>query len=491
MAELTLPSDELRAALAGRSPAVRDAVKAILAANDASAFAAAERAVHEVERREIDALVALALQARVSDPQFREESRSMVHAAAKEVSAQMRSKGTKSTPVRLLGGTVVPMLALFMLPATPRDPAARKKKGVRGPGGAGVYPALARLGVIDQATPALREAVAHQVAASRSVEAAREALKRQGILVDHKAALRFTYRFADAAMAARDSAFDALPNDATGEAAEPLGQASGRRLVVSLDGGRVRLKETSSTLKPGDRTFTPQWREPKLLTIYAIDEQGKRDRDFPSVIDVTMGDADQAAALLVGHLRLLGAQHAAHVRFIADGGLWIWERTEQIRHAVGIPSERWSEQLDLPHLIAYLGRVIEPLTEEQIGRKVWLSEQKAALLSGQIDEVIGDLGYLAQTHHLDTSAAIRFLEFHRARLYFLFCRPDGQPLGSGGVESAVRRVVNLRVKGNSIYWLREHAEAVMHLRSHVVTGRWDELVTRTLARPVWQPRTPS
>jgi hypothetical protein len=56
------------------------------------------------------------------------------------------------------------------------------------------------------------------------------------------------------------------------------------------------------------------------------------------------------------------------------------------------------------------------------------------------------------------------------------------------VESGVRRVVNLRLKGNSIYWLEDHAEAVLHLRAALKAGRWDELVRSSFAQPAWDPR---
>ena len=41
------------------------------------------------------------------------------------------------------------------------------------------------------------------------------------------------------------------------------------------------------------------------------------------------------------------------------------------------------------------------------------------------------------------------------------------PIGSGAVESAIRRVVNLRLKGASIYWRLENAEAMLTLRSYL------------------------
>ncbi len=49
------------------------------------------------------------------------------------------------------------------------------------------------------------------------------------------------------------------------------------------------------------------------------------------------------------------------------------------------------------------------------------------------------------------------------------------PLGSGAMESAVRRVVNLRMKGAGIFWCEENAEAMLLLRSFYKAGRWDML----------------
>ena len=49
------------------------------------------------------------------------------------------------------------------------------------------------------------------------------------------------------------------------------------------------------------------------------------------------------------------------------------------------------------------------------------------------------------------------------------------PIGSGAIESAVRRVNNLRLKGASIYWRRENAEVMLSLRSYYRSGRWNLL----------------
>ena len=48
-------------------------------------------------------------------------------------------------------------------------------------------------------------------------------------------------------------------------------------------------------------------------------------------------------------------------------------------------------------------------------------------------------------------------------------------LGSGAIESAIRRVINLRLKGNGICWEKENAEAMLVVRAHVLSNRWEEV----------------
>lgn len=47
---------------------------------------------------------------------------------------------------------------------------------------------------------------------------------------------------------------------------------------------------------------------------------------------------------------------------------------------------------------------------------------------------------------------------------------DKFPLGSGAIESAMRRVVNLRLKGGGIFWHESNANALLLLRSYYKAG---------------------
>jgi hypothetical protein len=55
------------------------------------------------------------------------------------------------------------------------------------------------------------------------------------------------------------------------------------------------------------------------------------------------------------------------------------------------------------------------------------------------------------------------------------------PIGSGAIESAIRRVLNQRIKGPAIYWKEKSAQAIILLRSYFKAGRWNTLKRIALA----------
>jgi hypothetical protein len=62
---------------------------------------------------------------------------------------------------------------------------------------------------------------------------------------------------------------------------------------------------------------------------------------------------------------------------------------------------------------------------------------------------------------------------NRLRMKYDTISSMGLPIESGAMESAIRRVVNLRLKGAFIYWLEETEEAMLLLRSFYKSGRWN------------------
>jgi hypothetical protein len=62
---------------------------------------------------------------------------------------------------------------------------------------------------------------------------------------------------------------------------------------------------------------------------------------------------------------------------------------------------------------------------------------------------------------------------NQKRMQYAYFKQEGIPCGSGCVESAIRRVINLRLKAPGSFWKKEMAEYFLFLRSQLLSGRWD------------------
>ena len=70
------------------------------------------------------------------------------------------------------------------------------------------------------------------------------------------------------------------------------------------------------------------------------------------------------------------------------------------------------------------------------------------------------------------------------RLDYGKARQAKMPIGSGTMESAIRRVVNLRLKGAGIFWHEDHAEQMLLLRTYYKSQHWEVLTNKAFATPL-------
>jgi len=369
-------------------------------------------------------------------------------------------------------------------------PRGGRKLESRGKDGTGVYPILDQLGIVGRSTPALRLLVSRAVCEANSVDSARDLLAEGGVVIDHKAALRLTYLVTGDALKARENAMKASTTGLCTQQAE--GPFANRRVVAAVDGGRIHIRRrvAGRPKKGGRKKFVTEWREPKVLTLYVLDDEGRRDRSIPAVIDGTLGDADAVFQLLTYHLRRLGGDACESLVFVADGAKWIWNRTERLRQDLGLRGDQFTEIVDSFHVIERLHSLAEAQTSWSAeGRQTWFQVQKRRLKAGRIEEIEDVLSYLPQRRGAEEATEPDYWSRNRERLRYASFRQDKLPIGSGAVESAVRRVVNLRMKGASIVWTEENAEGILHLRAHAKSGRWEELEHAVLRTTGWRPTT--
>ena len=76
--------------------------------------------------------------------------------------------------------------------------------------------------------------------------------------------------------------------------------------------------------------------------------------------------------------------------------------------------------------------------------------------------------------------ALRYVEAHAHRMRYVTLEARKLSIGSGQVESAVRRVINLRFKAPGSFWTETTVSGLMHLRAAFKAGRWDEVMIGVL-----------
>ncbi len=250
-------------------------------------------------------------------------------------------------------------------------------------------------------------------------------------------------------------------------------------MVVSVDGGRIRLKETKRGQKTakGRARYRGAWREPKLFILYVVDADGKIEHSFMPIMDAIIRGPDALFKLLRSYLEQVGITEADQVLFVADGARWIWNRISAHVHSLGLKSEQVYELIDFYHAVDHLGKVAglrKSWTARQ--RKLWVRKHRRLLIQGQVDEVIEAVKEVCRGRN---SKGIRterdYFVRNLSRMAYARVRALKLPIGSGSVESAIRRVVNLRLKGPCIFWCRDNAEAILLLRCYWKAGRWNQL----------------
>lgn len=397
--------------------------------------------------------------------------------------------------VRLLGGLVLWIMTLYC------GPKARTGSG-RGREGSGIYPELAVLGFSEGSSPALASRVARMTALLPSFQTARDELARDGVPLNIKEVRRI----------AEQQGFELLSTRQRDIASYRAGlmprglQLRGKRVGAAIDGGRVRTrvvvrkKRDKRTGKKRRQKFRTEWREPKLLIIFEMDKRGRMVRGSRPWIDGTFQGPDECAELLAMHLHRLGAAGAEIVAFLSDGAPWIWERLAWIEQRLGLKARQVVKVLDWCHAVHHVSLALEGLGLAEKERQALYRQLRGWLKAGQTYQVTAELSLRAAGCPADAKVwtAIAFLEKHAQAGHMRYgqFRKRGVPLGSGAIESAIRRVVNLRLKGNGMLWDVKNAEAMLVLRAAALSGRWDEVLAHSRQvlggdrRKDWQWRSP-
>ncbi len=289
-----------------------------------------------------------------------------------------RYKEHRPLTVRILEGVEVEVSSPYFVKRGRKR--GRKK---RGPNGRGCHLLLDVLGFIGQCSPEFVDEAVKLALLCPSFEVATQVLDARQIKLDKKTLRRLCKALGELGLEQR--ATIALKDELS---------FSGRTVYIGIDGGRMRtcpraarrrVREPKRGRKPKGKKYprydTP-WREPKLFTIYMLDEKGRVEKSWTPIHDATRGNADLPVRctqtglmfeMLEATLLELPLQQADRVVFIADGAEWIWPRVERLIWRLGVPPSKAIQILDYYHNSETLFELVQlqPKLKEKAQRALY------------------------------------------------------------------------------------------------------------------------
>lgn len=265
-------------------------------------------------------------------------------------------------------------------------------------------------------------------------------------------------------------------------------EIQGRKIVVSVDGGRVRIREDKKGPKTDKKRtrYSTDWRESKLLCIYFLDENGNVDRSVPPVLDGTMVHVDETFKMLCDYLTMLPIDSDTEVLFISDGADCLWKRVCLVEKAVRNKGGRFRCLLDYYHMKGYLhdmAGAAKGWTKKK--RTQWIHRMTGFLFSGDNASFEREVKLLQKSSRkgsvLRTKGNYLLKHSRAGHMNYGKARREKFPIGSGVIESTIRRVVNLRLKGASVYWKESSAEDMLLLRCLYKANRWQSIEKQGVA----------
>jgi hypothetical protein len=401
-----------------------------------------------------------------------------------------QSQGKKQVKLKTLGNVEVILNVNYVLTRRSDKVTGRKKKSAK-PGhrgksnGQGFYPLLRWLGMEEGVSPMVWSTVAMFGMMSSSFAMACKQLEEWGIRLSEQRIERLTYCFGRAGIKLTEEWMSQM------EAAQlPVGETfRGQRVGLNVDGGRTRLRRNKKgkAKANGRRGYYGEWKEPKLFTLYAMDDEGKRINtiEMPITNDGTFGDVEVFMTLLEMYFVKLGVVHANQVLLVADGAPWIWQRIPALLERLGLAKEQIIELIDFYHAAENLCKFSELVFSDKKQAKKWFEKARSNMkhkafseLAKEMQELVNDISNKGKKKAA-ASALPYFIE-QPQRFAYRQIQAMKLPIGSGAIESLIRQVVNLRLKGNGKFWLPENAEIILHGRCQWAAGQWQQFSQRIL-----------
>jgi hypothetical protein len=263
-------------------------------------------------------------------------------------------------------------------------------------------------------------------------------------------------------------------------------------LIIEIDAWNIRERDDwGKTRKLRRKGQEPErWHWVFTATLFRLDQRGQTQGGRPVISQrgyvATRQGLEAFTQQLYAEALLRGLLNAQEVLIIADGAIWIWN----------LADDRFKgarQRVDLFHVKGHLHQLADTL----YGKGTEQARQWLNPLLGYLDrrkdgalDVLHHLKELrlgpkpltpAQLKALDTE--VGYFTTHQNRMDYKQAKANGEPVGSGAVESTARQY-QCRFKCTGQYWTLEGDEALLALATLKRNERWHLLYPHASAPKV-------
>lgn len=327
--------------------------------------------------------------------------------------------------------------------------------------------------IIDNASPSLYDKIGYCSVLCPSYNLGHQTLSKFGVELSLSKVQRTTKALAIACNKYKEE-------ELMLEAGESL---KGKRVVLSIDGGRTRIREYRKKKNAnGNLTYETKWMEPKLFVIDVLNKEGKPDRYELPIYGCRFGESDMFE-LLEGYLKKLEIDKASSVQIIADGAAWIWKHTKKKLLSLGVAEDSIIETLDYYHATEYVNDLVDkmPKRVNKKKRKEYKKQFKDLLWNGKSTKIVEECKKIYKRPSKIIKRWLNYLDKHNSKTQYAHYQSNNLMCGSGIIESAIRRIINLRFKNASTFWYPENVEKMFFLRAALLSKRWEIVIQNLVA----------
>ncbi len=413
---------------------------------------------------------------RCENSEFQNESSNIVIDIQSE---WQRTRIAKNVEIKLAAGGKVTLDNIrYCGPKSPSKKKEKKKgrkKKNRGKNGNGCYSSLERLGIIEGITPLLASEVALEATEGPSMECARERLDRRNITLTTEQVREISENFGIDGLALRLEWVKSgkIPNGME------FKSGKGRILLIEFDGFKIRLRQGKKGRIAKDKKrhgFFLHWTETKSFLIREINEEGRKIPEGLSIIDGTLGTADDMFSLLEMYLfhSEIYLERYDYIVFGSDGAEWIHSRVKALAEKLHVPEEKIWMFVDWYHATEHLWEIANARKGwKQNDRETWVKKAKDLLWNEDISGLVAHIDVLCVGRNAkDIEKQKKYFVKNASRMRYSTMKALSLPIGSGAIESVGKQTINLRLKGPGITWLPINAEAGIMMRSYLKSGNW-------------------